>query len=91
MYPQIFPSHKRRSGGAREATLEWAQGRARRWLSVLDEHILGAENPCLCGGEITIVDYLAASFAALAKLTGSKLAEYPNVSRWPGRIKALQS
>jgi glutathione S-transferase len=91
VYPQIFPNHKRRSDEAHEATLEWGRERAKGWLEVLDEHILGAENPYLCGQEITIADYFAASFVALAELTGSDLSDTPNVERWLGRMKALKS
>jgi glutathione S-transferase len=91
VYPQIFANHKRRSDEAHEATLEWGRERAKGWLGVLDEHILGARNPYLCGQEITIADYFAASFVALAELTGSGLTDYPNVERWLGRMKALNS
>ena len=91
VYPQIFPNHKRRSDEAHEATLEWGRGRARGWLEVLDQHILGPDNPFLCGAEITIADYFAASFVALAELTGGDLSVYPNVGRWLGRMKALKS
>lgn len=91
VYPQIFPNHKRRSDEAHAATLDWSRERAKSWLEVLDQHFLGADNPYLCGNEITIADYFAASFVALAELTGSKLAEYPNVERWLGRMKTLKS
>lgn len=91
VYPQIFPNHKRRSDEAHEATLEWARERAKDWLKVLDENILGARQPYLCGEAITIADYFAASFVALAELTGSDLSGYPNVERWLGRMKALKS
>lgn len=91
VYPQIFPNHKRRSDEAHEATLEWARQRAKDWLKVLDENILGARQPYLCGEAITIADYFAASFVALAELTGSDLSGYPNVERWLGRMKALKS
>jgi glutathione S-transferase len=40
---------------------------------------------------MTIADYFAASFVALAELTSSDLAQFPNVKRWLGRMKALKS
>ena len=91
VYPQILPNHKRPSDQAQEATLAWGKERAQGWLKVLDEHILGADNPYLCGGAITIADYFASAFVALAELTGSDFAAYPNVGRWLGRMKALPS
>jgi glutathione S-transferase len=90
IYPQIFPSHKRRSDEAHGATLQWGTERAQGWLKVLNDHILGAGNNYLCGDTLTIADYYGASFVALGKLTGSDYAAYPNVKRWLGRMKALK-
>lgn len=90
VYPQIFPTHKRRSHEAQDATLEWARARARRWLEVMDRDLLGP-HPYLCGEAITIADHYAAPFIALAEVTGSTMAEYPNVVAWLSRMKGLRS
>ena len=91
VYPQIFDTHKRRSDEAQTATLERGKERAQAWLKVLDEHVLGTDNKYLCGDEITIADYHAASYVALTEVIGSDLAAYPNVKRWLGRMKELKS
>jgi glutathione S-transferase len=91
IYPQIFDTHKRRSEEAQTATLERGKSRAQAWLKVLDEHVLGPGGNYLCGDAITIADYHAASYVALAEVVGSDLAAYPNVKRWLGRMKALKS
>jgi glutathione S-transferase len=91
IYPQIFDSHKRRSDEAQAATLERAKERAQTWLKVLDESILGPGNKYLCGDALTIADYHAVSYVALAEVIGSDLAAYPNVRHWLGRMKALKS
>jgi len=91
VYPQIFDSHKRRSDEAQTATLERACDRAKTWLKVLDENFLGTGNNYLCGDRITIADYHAAPYVALAEVIGSDLAGYPNVRRWLDRMKALKS
>ena len=91
VYPQIFDLHKRRSEEAQAATLERGRERARSWLKVLDEHVLGTGNSYLCGDAITIADYHASSYVALAEVIGSDLSDYPNVRKWLGRIKALKS
>lgn len=91
VYPQIFDTHKRRSDEAQAATLERSKARAQTWLKVLDENILGPGNNYLCGDAITIADYHAASYVALAEVIGSDLGAYPNVKRWLGRMKALKS
>ena len=91
VYPQIFDSHKRRSDEAQAATLERAKERAKTWLKVLDESVIGPANAYLCGDRITIADYHAAPYVALAEVIGSDLADYPNVRRWLGRMKGLKS
>jgi len=91
VYPQIFDSHKRRSDEAQAATLERAKERARNWLQVLNDHFLGAGNKYLCGDSITIADYHAVSYIALAEVIGSDLAAYPNVKAWLARMKSLPS
>ena len=90
IYPQIFPHHKRQSDDAQKATLAWAKERAGGWMKVLDAHLIGSGD-YLCGTQITIADYYAAPFVALAESVGSDLAGYPNVKRWLGKMKALKS
>jgi glutathione S-transferase len=90
VYPQIFPNHKRRSDEAQAAQLEWARERAQKWLKVLNDHILGSRS-YLCGDAITIADYFAVSYVALAELTGSDFSAFPNVKAWLGRMKALKA
>ena len=90
VYPQIFPHHKRPSDDAQKATLAWAKERAAGWMKVLDANLIGAGS-YLCGNQITIADYYAAPFVALAEAVGSDLAGYPNVKRWLDRMKALKS
>jgi glutathione S-transferase len=91
VYPQIFDAHKRRSDEAQAATLERAKERAQTWLKVLNENILGPGNNYLCGDAITIADYHAVSYVALAEVIGSDLAAYPNVTAWLKRMKSLKS
>jgi glutathione S-transferase len=91
VYPQIFPHHKRPSEEAQQTTLGWAKERAAGWLKVMDTHLLGSSNAFLCGSEMTIADYYAAPFVALAEAIGSDLSAYPNVKRWLGRMKQLKS
>lgn len=91
VYPQIFPGHKRKSAEAQSATLAWAKERAAAWMKVLDTHILGPKNAYLCGDQITIADYFAASFIGLGDVIRCDYSAYPNVQRWLGRMKQLKS
>lgn len=87
VYSQIFPGHKRPTEEAQRVTVAWGQERAKRWMAVLDQHLLGSGKPYLCGASITIADYYGASFVHLAEVIGSDLSAYPNVKSWLGRMK----
>jgi glutathione S-transferase len=87
VYSQILPSHKRPSDEAQRVTVAWGRDRARVWMSVLDEKLLGAGKTYLCGEKLTIADYYGASFVHLAEVIGSDLSAYPHVNAWLGRMK----
>jgi glutathione S-transferase len=88
VYPQIFPMHKRPSDEAQSVQLKWGCERAQGWLKVLDQNLLGA-NLYLCGSQMTIADYFASAFVALAETVGSDLSAYPKLRAWLGRMKTL--
>jgi glutathione S-transferase len=90
VYPQIFPAHKRPTNEVQAATLAWAKERAKAWLKVLDEHLIGPKNAYLCGDQITIADYFGASFLALGDIVRCDYSAYPNVKRWLGNMKRLK-
>ena len=91
IYPQIFPHHKRPSDEAQKATLAWAKERAKTWMKVLDQNILGTNNKYLCGDQITIADYYGAAFVSLAEFIRCDFKAYPNVNRWYDKMKARPS
>jgi len=91
VYPQLFPHHKRRSDEAHESTLEWGQKGARRWLEAMDQHWLGANKQYLCGDRITIADYFGSGLVSIGELIGCDFAGYPNIQRWLGNMKRLES
>jgi glutathione S-transferase len=91
VYPQIFPGHKRPTDEVQKGTLAWAKERVQQWLKVLDEHILGPQKPYLCGNDITIADYYAASFVSLGEAIRCDFSKYPNVTRWLGNMKKLNT
>jgi glutathione S-transferase len=91
VYPQLFPHHRRPTETLQQGTLEWAQARTRRWLSVLDESIIGPSRRFLCGDAPTLADYFAAPIFSLTELIHSDTSGYPNIGRWYGNVKALKS
>jgi glutathione S-transferase len=90
VYPQIFPHHRRATDEVQKGTLEWAQGKTRRWLQVLDTWMIGPSKPFLCGSAATIADYFAGSIISLIELIHSDMSGYPNVMRWYANVKGLQ-
>jgi glutathione S-transferase len=91
VYPQIFPTHKRPGDDVQAATLAWGKERSQGWLKILDQHIIGPKNAYLCGDQITIADYLGAPFVGLGDLIRCNYSAYPNVTRWLGNMKKLNS
>lgn len=91
VYPQVFPTHKRPSDEVQAATLAWSKDRAKGWLKVLDEHLIGPNNAYLCGEQMTIADYFGSSFVALGEVVRGDYSSYPNVKRWLARMKQLKN
>jgi glutathione S-transferase len=91
VYPQAFPTHKRRSDEAQASTLEWGKEKSKAWLQVLDQHLIGPKQTCLVGDSITVADYLGAEMVGLGDLIRCNLSAYPNVERWMRNMKALKS
>jgi len=91
VYPQAFPTHKRRSDEAQAATLAWAKDKTEGWLKVLDQNLIGPKKAYLCGAKITIADYLGAEMIGLGELIRCNYSGYPNVERWLRNMKALKS
>lgn len=88
VYAQIFPGHKRPTEESQRVTVAWSQERAKTWMAVLDQKLLGSGKSYLCGEQLTIADYYGASFVHLAEVIGSDLSAYPNVNAWLGRMKS---
>lgn len=90
VYPQIFPFHKRPTDEHQKGQLAWAQERARAWMKILDESLIGKQQ-YLAGDKITIADYFAASFVSLAEFIRADFGPYPNLKRWYERMKGLKT
>lgn len=91
VYPQTFPTHKRRSEEAQAATLAWGKEKSQAWLRILDANLIGPKKQYLCGDRITIADYLGAEMVGLGELIRCNFTPYPNVSRWLKGMKSLKS
>ena len=81
IYPQAFPGHKRRSDEAQAGAVEWGKEGTKRWLQLLNDHIIG-NHKYLCGNEITIADYFGFGIVQVGELIRCDFKPYPNVARW---------
>ena len=87
IYPQIFPNYKREDAAVQSAHVAWGCDTARRWLSILDQHIIGP-NAYVCGEHITLADYLGIGMLTLGEVTRFDYAQWKNVARWIATMKA---
>lgn len=85
-YPQLFPTHKRPSDEQQKGTLAWAKERARRWLSILDSHVLKSQR-YLATDSMTIADYYAAGYITLGEIIRVDYSRFPNLKRWLEQMK----
>ena len=90
VYPQLLPHHKR-PGIANDMTVEWGRAQSRRWLEVLDSHLLRECDPFLLGSNPSIADFHGASILSLGELVGCNFQNYPNVHKWYLAVSQLDS
>jgi glutathione S-transferase len=90
-YPTLFPAMHPLSPQAFAEVTALGSTRTRRWLAVLDEHMIGPDCSYVAGDELTIADYLGGSVVALAEAVDFDLAPYPNVQRWLAALKDRSS
>ena len=87
VYPQTLPNHKREDAAVQKAHLAWGREKARRWLGILDETIIG-DHTYVCGNQLSIADYFGISLLTLGEVAHLDYAEWKNVSRWIATMKA---
>jgi glutathione S-transferase len=88
-YPQVLPHVKWPDPTAQTLALAAGQAGTRKLLGVMNDHMLDASNPWLCGDNLSIADYFASGILSLGELTGCDFSAWPNVQRWYLRIQAL--
>jgi len=89
VYPQLFPHHKRENEVAQAGTLNFGRQKAKHWLKILDEDLLGPNKNFLLGDQVTIADYFGACLLTAGEIVRCDLSPWPNVSRWLKTMQAL--
>jgi glutathione S-transferase len=90
IYPQVLPHLRLQDEEAHKAAMAASRERAKKWLSVLDEHIIGSA-PFVCGEEITLADYMGAAYLTVGEVIRLDYSAYPNIVRWLTAMKARPS
>ena len=88
-YPQVLPHVRLPDPAAQTLLLNGGQNGSRRLLGIMNDHMLGAGQPWLCGDRISIADYFASGILSLGEVIGCTFAAWPNVQRWYERLQAL--
>jgi glutathione S-transferase len=94
VYPQIFPHHARTPDVAQTSLLNWGKEKTEHWLDIMDKHYLSSgKYLCsdMCGDQITLADYFAASIIYTCTLIGGSFKKHPNLDRWMSTMKGLPS
>jgi len=90
LYPQVLPGHAFAHPDAQAEVVARGAENARRWLDVMDAHMLG-DSPFLCGADISLADYMGAVHVGFAEAAGFDLSPWPNVCAWLARMQARPS
>jgi glutathione S-transferase len=90
LYPQIFPHHKRPTDDQHAGTIAWGKEKVKNWLTVLDKDLLGSRS-YVANDRISIADYFGVCLITAGEIVGCAFSGYPNVQRWIGNMKRLDS
>ncbi len=61
------------------AQLTFAREKAKNWLKILDENLIGPNKKFLCGDEVTIADYFGACLLTAGEIVHCDYKPWPNV------------
>jgi len=70
VYPQLFPHHKRPSDEIQSGTINWGKNLSKKWLTVLNDNMIGPKKNYLVGNEMTIADYFGAGLLTSGEVIG---------------------
>mgnify|MGYP003348976259 CR=1 FL=1 len=88
VYGQALPDYLYSDATVQNAVLERARPRARRWLDVLDQRVIGLHANYVCGNDVTLADYLGVCMLTLGEVVHITYDGWPNITRWINTMKA---
>lgn len=87
VYAQTLPDYQYANATTQTDTLGRAKTKTDKWLRVLNDVYLSGR-PYVCGNDVTLADYMGASYVSISDWIGFDLSAYPNVARW---LKAMRT
>jgi glutathione S-transferase len=88
-YPQVLDGQRWPDPNTQSQVLARGEEGARKFIGVMNDHLLGGRWPWLAGEHLTIADYLTSGILSLGELTGCTFAEWPRVQRWYRQMQDL--
>jgi glutathione S-transferase len=88
-YPQVLDHLRWSDPNTQAQMLAAGQSGSKKFLSVMNDHLLGGRWPWLCGNRITLADYFTSGILSLGELTGCEFTEWPRVRRWYKQMQDL--
>ncbi|WP_269714604.1 glutathione S-transferase family protein [Caulobacter sp. NIBR2454] len=85
VYMAVMPPEGIDASGV-QALVTYGRTRAARWMAVLNDAMIG-DRDFVCGDDITIADYLGATFVSFGEAGGFDLSPWPNVAAWMRRMR----
>ncbi|MET0339322.1 MAG: glutathione S-transferase family protein [Caulobacter sp.] len=86
LYVAVMPPEGLDAAGV-QALVSYGRTRSARWMTVLNDTML-AGGDFVCGDQITIADYLGATFVSFGEAGGFDLSHWPKVVAWMQRMRA---
>jgi glutathione S-transferase len=87
-YPRLLDHMRLADAAAQAGVIEQGRAGARRYLAVMNDHMLGGKRAYLCGDSISIADYLASGILSMIEVIGGDFSAWPHVGSWFARMKA---
>jgi len=85
-YPQILDHLKLPDEKATKLLIAFGKTHAEKYLGVLNAKL--ANEPYVCGKEITIADYFGSGILSLGEVVGCTLEAYPHIRKWYDRLQS---
>ena len=82
--------HRRPSDEAHNSTIAWGKQKTQAALRVLDQSIIG-DADYVANNRISIADYFGAGLMCAGEIIRCTFDDYPNVQRWIGNMKKLNT